>query len=276
MIMGTFISHFYPSKSPFTSVIYYTTRRFGVKASDGPVTRWGRKAVDVSRNMEGGQKMRKVLFLAACLLFVACSAHADSVTYTGAMSTTPAGDLNTSVGMLSVSLFNPALGTLDSVSLTFTNQFMYSVSGQNNDGPNRSFSYYLGGMAGPMETVVKNASGTSLLDDVFAGYHHQWTGLNHGDSFASGVLTSTPTQMLYTPGNLSSFTGAGSMSFSVFSEAWTMASFTGGNMFYSTSTFTDPTVKVTYNYAPVPIPGAVWLLGSGLLGLIGLKRKYFG
>jgi hypothetical protein len=28
--------------------------------------------------------------------------------------------------------------------------------------------------------------------------------------------------------------------------------------------------------APVPIPGALWLLGSGLLGLIGLKRKFLG
>ena len=27
------------------------------------------------------------------------------------------------------------------------------------------------------------------------------------------------------------------------------------------------------NVAPVPIPGAVWLLGSGLIGLIGLRRK---
>jgi hypothetical protein len=27
---------------------------------------------------------------------------------------------------------------------------------------------------------------------------------------------------------------------------------------------------------PVPIPGAVWLLGSGLLGLIGLRRKFLG
>ena len=24
---------------------------------------------------------------------------------------------------------------------------------------------------------------------------------------------------------------------------------------------------------PVPIPGAVWLLGSGLLGLLGIRRK---
>lgn len=29
----------------------------------------------------------------------------------------------------------------------------------------------------------------------------------------------------------------------------------------------------TDNLAPVPIPGAVWLLGSGLLGLIGIRRR---
>lgn len=28
-----------------------------------------------------------------------------------------------------------------------------------------------------------------------------------------------------------------------------------------------------YNGNPVPLPGAVWLLGSGLLGLIGLRKK---
>ncbi len=26
-------------------------------------------------------------------------------------------------------------------------------------------------------------------------------------------------------------------------------------------------------FAPVPVPGAVWLFGSGLLGLLGLKRQ---
>jgi hypothetical protein len=30
------------------------------------------------------------------------------------------------------------------------------------------------------------------------------------------------------------------------------------------------------NTQPVPIPGAVWLLGSGLLGLLGLKRRILG
>ena len=27
-------------------------------------------------------------------------------------------------------------------------------------------------------------------------------------------------------------------------------------------------------YAPVPIPGAVWLLGSGLIGILGIRRKF--
>ena len=26
-------------------------------------------------------------------------------------------------------------------------------------------------------------------------------------------------------------------------------------------------------FTPVPLPGALWLLGSGLLGLVGLRRK---
>lgn len=32
--------------------------------------------------------------------------------------------------------------------------------------------------------------------------------------------------------------------------------------------------NLTQNCNPVPIPGAVWLLGSGILGLAGLRRKF--
>lgn len=32
-------------------------------------------------------------------------------------------------------------------------------------------------------------------------------------------------------------------------------------------------ITVTAGVNPVPIPGAVWLLGSGLIGLVGIKRK---
>jgi hypothetical protein len=32
-------------------------------------------------------------------------------------------------------------------------------------------------------------------------------------------------------------------------------------------------IVITGECVPCPIPAAAWLLGSGLLGLIGLKRK---
>jgi hypothetical protein len=44
-------------------------------------------------------------------------------------------------------------------------------------------------------------------------------------------------------------------------------------------TYAGPGKKMNYSgyfatAAPVPIPSAVWLLGSGLLCLVGLKRKF--
>jgi hypothetical protein len=33
------------------------------------------------------------------------------------------------------------------------------------------------------------------------------------------------------------------------------------------------TIAYTYNAVPTPLPAAAWLLGSGLLGLVGMRRK---
>ncbi len=39
--------------------------------------------------------------------------------------------------------------------------------------------------------------------------------------------------------------------------------------------FTDSTyLDATLTFQPVPIPGAAWLLGSGLIGLVGYRRKF--
>lgn len=35
----------------------------------------------------------------------------------------------------------------------------------------------------------------------------------------------------------------------------------------------EPYLTIEYEVRPVPLPGAVWLLGSGLLGFVGVKRK---
>ena len=33
-------------------------------------------------------------------------------------------------------------------------------------------------------------------------------------------------------------------------------------------------VTGTINFTPIPIPGAIWLLGSGMIGLAGLRKKF--
>lgn len=40
-----------------------------------------------------------------------------------------------------------------------------------------------------------------------------------------------------------------------------------------TSDFVDAKIQEIQNTPPVPIPGAVWLLSSGLVGIVGLRRK---
>jgi len=37
---------------------------------------------------------------------------------------------------------------------------------------------------------------------------------------------------------------------------------------------TNTPVKIQGDVSSVPIPGAIWLLGSGLIGLVGLKKKF--
>jgi hypothetical protein len=54
----------------------------------------------------------------------------------------------------------------------------------------------------------------------------------------------------------------------------------GGFDLYRTNGAADPQQKYTSHGAwlvaanPVPLPGAVWLLGSGLIGLVAFKRKF--
>jgi len=65
-----------------------------------------------------------------------------------------------------------------------------------------------------------------------------------------------------------------SLDFSILGQLaywWSDLSPWGG---YSTSRFYLDSVTLDVTPSAVPIPGAVWLLCSGLIGLIGVKRKF--
>jgi len=226
--------------------------------------------------------MKKIMFLAVCMIFMTCNAYADyTISYTDSLpGLSPAEDLNTLAGTLSVSQFNPGLGTLDSVSLAFTNQFNYSVSGQNNDGAGVTFTYRLGvsGVTStPFETQVKDASGLIMLDNQSNngnGWTYRVSNLGSGATFSSGNQQSSLAISSYTPSDLSSYIGNGNVLFSVYSVVSSLAGYNGGNLAYTATYSSDPTVTVTYDYTATPIPFAIRLFGSGLLGLLGLKRKH--
>lgn len=50
---------------------------------------------------------------------------------------------------------------------------------------------------------------------------------------------------------------------------WDPSTLSGTFEYETSSNF----VRGTLTAGPVPIPGALWLLGSGLLGLVGIRRK---
>jgi hypothetical protein len=56
----------------------------------------------------------------------------------------------------------------------------------------------------------------------------------------------------------------------------TPADSTVGYLFNTPVKGAPPVLTVTAEAAPVPIPAAVWLLGSGLAGLVGMRRRISG
>jgi hypothetical protein len=49
-----------------------------------------------------------------------------------------------------------------------------------------------------------------------------------------------------------------------------------GDIVHGWNTYTNYSTSLEGPTAPVPLPGAAWLFAPGILGLVGLKRKYLG
>ncbi len=197
------------------------------------------------------------------------AAQAYEATFSGQFSGDPGSDLTTLLGSISLNQFNSSLGTLNSVTIDLTSDFNYLTTLQNNQTTKNSTGIFIIDQQLQIKTL-----GQTMLDT--GPYTYQTT--LYVAPGATGINNATnvnPTSNILTISGsaLAAYIGSGNLMFNVYSSADLSESISGGNFNANVGTTFDTTATITYDYTPVPIPAAFMLFGTGLLGLLGIRRK---
>lgn len=223
---------------------------------------------------------RNVVIIAALLIMMFCGgAQADIINYSGALNGSSFDPYPNPFlplrydGSIALTKFNPDMGKLNSLTIGLSSVFTYQTRFEN-ESPSAG------------SVVTKNLDqqltiGT-LLDTGKVNYTRNWSvGAYDGTINYAGTSGFTVTEnsgltnvhLVFTGTDMATYVGTGNLLLDVFSHASFKGGFTGGNgSFLNSQTFAT-TANITYDYTPVPVPAAFWLLGSGLVGLVGLRRK---
>jgi hypothetical protein len=219
-----------------------------------------------------------ILFLVG-FLGQAGVAHADIVTKQGILDWSST-NLNKTIA---VDQFDPTLGTLQSVKFTLEGDLQGTYRFQNNS-PSDIYAYW----AQKGDVSITYGTTISLLASVsnptpwptfqYFVQNYETIGNKVGPVAPSGQITGPTIQIsqtqIYTfTSGLSPFVGSGSLPFGFVANSALMYVVEGGNYVSNFSTNAKGVITADYTYQPVPIPAGLWLLGSGLVGLIGIRRR---
>jgi len=199
-----------------------------------------------------------ILVLSGLLALSASSlkAHAGSETFTAAI----ANQTTDFTDFLKLNQFNPTLGVLQSVTLTYDASSITSGTIMNSSSKTGTFN-----VTDSVETDLLDLNPTTNLNSSFV--------LSPGQSVSfSATASASQTKVYTTPAQFTPFIGVGQTDIEV--DTTTNFSFSGpgNNANTSISTTAGGEATVTYNYSP--IPEASTLLGFGsLLGLGGLRLR---
>ena len=226
--------------------------------------------------------------LAASLLFVANVSTSSAQTLTeGPLDSSPSvpSTLTDWTDTVGFAQFNPALGTLQSVTLDFSSALSTTLTVANSGTSTSS-----GSVKTELQVVVQDSgdnlttpgadpvpyslTGISQLDYLSSKYTYS---LGIGDQSTSSALTGSGTSSdtynissLNGAAILSEFTGTGSINLTGTTFTQTNLTNTGGNTSSSQVTFGNLTGTVTYTYLPTvtaPEP-STWAMMLGGLGIL--------
>lgn len=234
------------------------------------------------------KRVKRVILGFSLLALVAAvpGVNAATVTYSGSFN----GLTDLTNQLISVSQFDPSLGALLSVEFQL-DATMTTSAFATNDGDfyvgwdKLQYEFSLVGDTGYSSVAISaddgdpvRVVGSGTPDGTFALFseYAQITGQENW-TYAGPTLTDSAT---FLEAALAAFIGTGDLNFFLTTlnlDALSVAGLqTGGQPNpapFGLSTNILSNVMVTYDYTPVPIPAAVWLLGSGLAGLVGARRR---